>query len=314
MDLGDKMKDCNAIILAAGKGTRMLSELPKCAYPFYGKPMIVYIINMCKKIQIDDICVVVGHKKESIENLLQDKVKYAYQKEQLGTANAVLAAKDFLEKHNEGITLIFPGDMPLIDGDVINNLIREHIENNNDLTILTTQIKNPTGYGRIIRQDGQIIKIIEEKDADDSVKAINEINTGLYCITTNLLEKALSKVDNNNNKGEYYLTDIVKILSGDKKVKAYLTEYDFKLTGINDLYTLSLVEKEYQKYINRNWMDKGVHLINPDSIIIEDEVKIDANVTIDAFSIIRGKTTIMKDTYIPPYSLIINNIKIKYKL
>lgn len=311
MDLGDKMKDCNAIILAAGKGTRMLSELPKCAYTFYGKPMIVYIINMCKKIQIDDICVVVGHKKESIENLLQDKVKYAYQKEQLGTANAVLAAKDFLEKHNEGITLIFPGDMPLIDGDVINNLIREHIENNNDLTILTTQIKNPTGYGRIIRQDGQIIKIIEEKDADDSVKAINEINTGLYCITTNLLEKALSKVDNNNNKGEYYLTDIVKILSGDKKVKAYLTEYDFKLTGINDLYTLSLVEKEYQKYINRNWMDKGVHLINPDSIIIEDEVKIDANVTIDAFSIIRGKTTIMKDTYIPPYSLIINNIKIK---
>lgn len=305
------MKDCNAIILAAGKGTRMLSELPKCAYPFYGKPMIVYIINMCKKIQIDDICVVVGHKKESIENLLQDKVKYAYQKEQLGTANAVLAAKDFLEKHNEGITLIFPGDMPLIDGDVINNLIREHIENNNDLTILTTQIKNPTGYGRIIRQDGQIIKIIEEKDADDSVKAIKEINTGLYCITTNLLEKALSKVDNNNNKGEYYLTDIVKILSGDKKVKAYLTEYDFKLTGINDLYTLSLVEKEYQKYINRNWMDKGVHLINPDSIIIEDEVKIDANVTIDAFSIIRGKTTIMKDTYIPPYSLIINNIKIK---
>jgi bifunctional protein glmU len=311
LDLGDKMKDYNAIILAAGKGTRMLSELPKCAYPFYGKPMIVYIINMCKKIQIDDICVVVGHKKESIENLLQDKVKYAYQKEQLGTANAVLAAKDFLEKHNEGITLIFPGDMPLIDGDVINNLIREHIENNNDLTILTTQIKNPTGYGRIIRQDGQIIKIIEEKDADDSVKAINEINTGLYCITTNLLEKALSKVDNNNNKGEYYLTDIVKILSGDKKVKAYLTEYDFKLTGINDLYTLSLVEKEYQKYINRNWMDKGVHLINPDSIIIEDEVKIDANVTIDAFSIIRGKTTIMKDTYIPPYSLIINNIKIK---
>ena len=305
------MKDCNAIILAAGKGTRMLSELPKCAYPFYGKPMIVYIINMCKKIQIDDICVVVGHKKESIENLLQDKVKYAYQKEQLGTANAVLAAKDFLERHNEGITLIFPGDMPLIDGDVINNLIREHIENNNDLTILTTQIKNPTGYGRIIRQDGQIIKIIEEKDADDSVKAINEINTGLYCITTNLLEKALSKVDNNNNKGEYYLTDIVKILSGDKKVKAYLTEYDFKLTGINDLYTLSLVVKEYQKYINRNWMDKGVHLINPDSIIIEDEVKIDANVTIDAFSIIRGKTTIMKDTYIPPYSLIINNIKIK---
>ena len=305
------MKDCNAIILAAGKGTRMLSELPKCAYPFYGKPMIVYIINMCKKIQIDDICVVVGHKKESIENLLQDKVKYAYQKEQLGTANAVLAAKDFLEKHNEGITLIFPGDMPLIDGDVINNLIREHIENNNDLTILTTQIKNPTGYGRIIRQDGQIIKIIEEKDADDSVKAINEINTGLYCITTNLLEKSLSKVDNKNNKGEYYLTDIVKILSGDKKVKAYLTEYDFKLTGINDLYTLSLVEKEYQKYINRNWMDKGVHLINPDSIIIEDEVKIDANVTIDAFSIIRGKTTIMKDTYIPPYSIIINNIKIK---
>ena len=308
------MKNCNAIILAAGKGTRMLSELPKCAYPFYGKPMITYIINMCKKIQIDDICVVVGHKKEIMEKLLQDEVKYAYQKEQLGTANAVLAAKDFLEKHNEDITLIFPGDMPLIDGDIINNLIKEHIENDNDLTILTTVIDNPTGYGRIIRQDGQIIKIIEEKDADDSVKAINEINTSLYCINTNLLVRSLLKVNNNNSKGEYYLTDIVKILSSNKKVKAYLTRYDFRLSGINDLYTLSLVEKEYQKYINKNWMEKGVHLINPDSIIIEDEVKIDVNVTIDAFCIIRGKTTIIKDTYIPPYSLIINNIKIKYKL
>ncbi len=305
------MKNCNAIILAGGKGTRMVSKIPKCAYPFFGKPMITYITNMCKKISIKDICVVVGYKKEIIKNILQDEVVYAYQEKQLGTANAVLAAKDFFKRHQDEVTLIIAGDMPLVEKDVIKKLIQNHFKKACDLSILTTIVQNPFGYGRIVRQNGKILKIVEEKDASDEIKKINEINTAVYCINTNLLEEVLEKVDNQNQTGEYYLTDIVKILSADKKVEAYLTPFTFKLTGINDLYTLSLVEEAYRKDINQKWMEKGVRLIHPNSIIIEDEVEIGSNVTIDAFSIIRGKTTIEKDTYISPYSFINNNVRIK---
>ena len=311
MYLGDNMKNCNAIILAGGKGTRMVSKIPKCAYPFFGKPMITYITNMCKKISIKDICVVVGYKKEIIKNILQDEVVYAYQEKQLGTANAVLAAKDFFKRHQDEVTLIIAGDMPLVEKDVIKKLIQNHFKKACDLSILTTIVQNPFGYGRIVRQNGKILKIVEEKDASDEIKKINEINTAVYCINTNLLEEVLEKVDNQNQTGEYYLTDIVKILSADKKVEAYLTPFTFKLTGINDLYTLSLVEEAYRKDINQKWMEKGVRLIHPNSIIIEDEVEIGSNVTIDAFSIIRGKTTIEKDTYISPYSFINNNVRIK---
>ena len=148
----------NAIILAAGKGTRMKSDLPKCAYPFFGKPMISYILSSCKNVGINDICVVVGHKQEVMKDLLKDTVTYAYQAEQLGTGHAVMCAREFYI-NNEGITLIFPGDMPLIDSNTISDLIHQHITNGNDLTVVTTMVENPTGYGRIVRQSGQIIKM-----------------------------------------------------------------------------------------------------------------------------------------------------------
>lgn len=305
------MKNINiqAIILAAGKGTRMKSDMPKCAYPFFNRPMIRYIINSCNNANIKDICVIVGHKKEAIKDILKDSVSYAYQEEQLGTAHAVLKAKSFF-KDKEGVTIILPGDMPLIKSKMISDLIEYHINNNNDLTVVTTTVNNPTGYGRIVKENNKIIEIVEEKDASDTIKKIKEINTSLYCVNTNLLESALLKVDNNNLKKEYYLTDIVKILANEKKVDTFQTDYDYRLIGINDLYTLSYLEKLYQQEINKNHLLNGVHLINPDSILIDDEVKIGSNVTIDANSIIRGKTYIKDNTYIKPYSLIIDGEKI----
>lgn len=242
--------DINAIILAAGKGTRMKSELPKCAYPLCGKPMIEYIVDSCHKANVNNVCVVVGHKKEILKEILKDRVSYAHQEEQLGTGHAIKCAKDFYQE-KDGITLIFPGDMPLVSSDIIEDLINTHITNNNDLTVVTTIVDNPFSYGRIYKENNQIIKIIEEKEATEKEKLIKEINTGLYCINTKLLTSAIDLINNNNNKGEYYLTDIVEILGKTKKVNSHIVESTFKIVGINDLETLNSVESEYKEYLDQ---------------------------------------------------------------
>lgn len=295
-----------AIILAAGKGTRMKTDLPKCAIPFFGKPMIRYIVDACHQAKINDICVVVGDKQEVIKDLLKDEVSYAFQARPLGTASAVMAAKDFFQ-NKKGITIILPGDMPLIKPNIILDLIKKHQEAKNDLTILSTILDNPTSFGRVIRNHQHVLKIVEEKDASLTEKQIKEINTSLYCIKTNLLEDALTKITNHNQSQEFYLTDIVEILAKEKNVDTYLVDYDFHLIGINDLDTLANLEKKYQAVINKKLMLEGVHLIMPDSILIDEDVKIGHNVTIDAYSIIRGNTTIPDNIYIPPYSLIVDN-------
>lgn len=235
----------NIIILAAGKGTRMQSELPKCACPILGKPMIEYLIDSCIEIGIQNIIVVVGYKKEIIQEILKKytNIKYAYQDEQLGTGHACMVTKDLLENEN-GSTIIVPGDMPLVGVTNFKNLINYHNETSSSMTILSSMFDNPTGYGRIVRENGCVTSIVEEKEATLEQKQIKEINTGLYAVDNQLLFKALDKIDNNNSKNEYYLTDIVKILSKSHRVDALVVPYDYHLTGINDLVTLDYVERK----------------------------------------------------------------------
>lgn len=234
-----------AIILAAGKGTRMKTELPKCAYPFCGKAMVEHIVDNCKNCGIDEVIVVVGYKKEMIKEVLQDKVLYATQEQQLGTGHAAMCCKEHLEG-KEGLCLVFPGDMPLVDEDIINDLVNIHIHNKNDLTVVTTVLDDAKAYGRIYRENGLIKKIVEFKDATEEQKQIKEINSGLYCVDVKLMFEALSKVNNNNNSGEYYFTDIIEILGKDYRVDSYIVEEDYKLTGINDLETLRQTEEIYK--------------------------------------------------------------------
>lgn len=230
-----------AIILAAGKGTRMKTELPKCAYPINGTPMVEYIVNSCRKSGINKILVVVGHKKEHIQKIFNGSVEYVLQEQQLGTANAVMCTKSILAE-KEGFCLIFPGDMPLINEDIITKLVNYHSDNKNDLTIVTTKIDIPDGYGRIYREDGKIKKIVEALDATPEILAINEINSGVYCVDIKLLFSALDKVKNNNRKKEYYLTDIVEILCDDYKVDTFVVADSNYLLGINDVSTAQKVE------------------------------------------------------------------------
>lgn len=234
----------NAIILAAGKGTRMKSDLPKCAYPFCGKPMVSYILESCNEAGIDNIVCVVGYKKEEMIKVLPQKVKVAFQNEQLGTGHATKCAYELL-KNEEGLTLIFPGDMPLIESDTIKKLIDNHINNKNALTLVTTILDDPKAYGRIYRENGNVKKIVEFKDCDEEQKKIKEINVALYCLDNQLLFKAIEQIGNSNNANEYYLTDIVEIIGKDKKVDTFVVENDYKLTGINDVDTLKEIEKLY---------------------------------------------------------------------
>ena len=183
----------HAIILAAGKGTRMHTDLPKCAYHFCGKPMVSYIVEACKQSNVEDIVVVVGYKKELLIEVLDNSCTIAVQKEQLGTGHAVMAAEDSVS-NKEGITLIFPGDMPLIDTESINKLVEKHLEDKNDLTVVTTIVEDAAKYGRIYRENGKIKKIVEYKDCNPEQLSIKEINSGLFCVNTKLLFEGLKKV------------------------------------------------------------------------------------------------------------------------
>lgn len=299
-----------AIVLAAGKGTRMKTCLPKCAYPLLRKPMIAYIVENLKNTNlVDETIVVVGHKKEVIQSILNHTVSYAVQSEQLGTGHAVKMAKD-LVTDLDGNTIILPGDMPLIDETVLKEAIDTHYESKNDLTIVTTFVDDPSGYGRIIRNGDDIIdKIIEENDATTTEKMINEINTGIYIVKNNMLFDALDKVGNDNSKGEYYLTDIVNILKKDKAtLGTYILKTSYKAMGVNDLYALSIAEQKLRHNINKSLMRSGVAMINPDTITIGHNVVIEENVTIHPNTYITGNSIIKKNSSIGPNTEIHNSI------
>jgi bifunctional UDP-N-acetylglucosamine pyrophosphorylase/glucosamine-1-phosphate N-acetyltransferase len=234
----------NVIILAAGKGTRMNSELPKCACTINNIPMIKYIIDTCTSLKIKNIIVVVGYKKDSIISIFDEykDIQFVIQKEQLGTADACFAAYDKI-KDNYGNTLIIPGDMPLIKEEVIKELYLYHLSSSNKLTVLSTSVNNPKGYGRIYRENESVKKIIEESDATPKEKSIKEINTGVYLVDNQLLFEALKLINSNNNQHEFYLTDIVEIINNKYLVGAYLVPYSFHLIGVNDYETLNYVEK-----------------------------------------------------------------------
>ena len=299
-----------AIILAAGKGTRMKTDLPKCAYPLLKKPMIAYIVeHLYKSTMIDELITVVGHKKEVIQEILNSKVKYAVQEEQLGTGHAVICAQDLITD-SEGYTIILPGDMPLVDDSVIKAAIQEHLEFRHDLTVVSTIVDEPYGYGRIIRDEaGYLTAIIEENDASKEVKLIDEINTGIYIIENKFLVPTLKKIKNNNAKKEYYLTDIVKILKLEGYlVGTYLLDKSYKAMGINDLYTLSKAETILRHNINKALMRSGVAMINPDTVTIGQNVVIDENVVIHPNTYITGNSHIAKGATIGPNTEIHNSV------
>lgn len=289
-----------AIILAAGKGTRMKTETPKCAFPILKKPMIEYSIEALERAQVDRVIAVVGYKREVFTQLLGSRVEYAYQEEMLGTGHATLQASS-LHHDDDSITMIMPGDMPLIPAPLIDKLFRSHLEMGNDLTVVSMNISQPKGYGRIERNEyNQVVGIVEERDCNDLQKQIKEVNSGTYIIHTKLLFKVLPLIKKNIRSGEYYLTDIIKLMHQDYRVRAFIARSPEELMGINTLYQVSLAESYLRKLINKNMMELGVYMVNPDTITIGHNVVIEEGVTIYPNTTITGHTVVKSGATIGP--------------
>jgi len=286
------MENFTAVILAAGEGTRMKSETPKVLHKVCGQPMLTYVIEAAKGAGAEKIVIIVGKGAQRIkEAYAQDDIEFVMQEEQKGTGHALMQAENAVKSSPHIVVLC--GDMPLVSAESIRGMVSLHLERKAAATVMTAKVADPTGYGRIIRKGNNVIDIREHKDATPEERQINEINAGFYCFDTSLVFSALGKVKNNNCQGEYYLTDVVKILNQEgKEVTAFELENPLELHGINDRRQLAQVQKIMQQKIIESWMEKGVTFINPDTCMVDYDVQIGRDTVIYPGVILEGKTRI----------------------
>ena len=294
-----------SVILAAGMGTRMKSKMPKGLHKVCGKPLSKWVIDASKAAGADKVCAVVGHKAETVKEVLGDVCEFALQAEQKGTGHAVMQAIDVI-KNSKGEVVILNGDTPLITAETINKAIEYHKNNGNQATVITAILDDATGYGRIVRDnDGSVLKIVEQKDASEEEKKINEVNSGMYVFDAQSLVYALDKITPNNAQGEYYLTDTLEILlSAGKKIGGYAISDNDEIRGINDRVQLNEAEKIMQKRINEYHMRNGVTMRNPESVYIEDGVEIGNDTEICQNVTIKSGTKIGSDCVIGSGSML----------
>ena len=307
-----------AVVLAAGKGTRMKSEKPKVVHEVLYKPMINLVVDELKALGVDETIVVVGHGAEQVEAIVEG-VTFVHQKEQLGTGHAVLQAKDILGD-KEGLTLVLNGDAPLIRKETLQGFIDYHQEHQNQATIMSADSDTSTLYGRVIKEDGQVKGIVEFKDLLDCQRDITEMNTGEYCFDNQALFNALSKVTNQNAQNEYYVTDVIGIMDGQGlRVDAYKIDDFNEVGGINDRLALAEATQILRDRINREHLLNGVNIVDPSNTYIGRNVVIGVDTTIEPGCIIKGKTVIGNNCHIGPYCEFTNmeikdNVEIKFSV
>ncbi|WP_286731515.1 bifunctional UDP-N-acetylglucosamine diphosphorylase/glucosamine-1-phosphate N-acetyltransferase GlmU [Acinetobacter sp. UBA1297] len=313
----------SVIILAAGKGTRMRSHLPKVLQPLAGRPLLGHVIETAKKLQAENIITIYGHGGQLVQDaFVEEKIQWVEQAEQLGTGHAVQMTLPVLPK--EGISLILYGDVPLVRQQTLEQLLEASRETG--IGMITLTVDNPAGYGRIVRESGKIQAIVEHKDASDEQRLINEINTGIYCVSNAKLHQWLPQLSNDNVQGEYYLTDIVAMAVADGlEIASIQPELAFEVEGINDRLQLSTLERDFQQQQAKDLMQQGVHLIDPSRFDLRGTLKAGQDVRIDINVIIEGdcefgdfveigagcvlkNTKIAAGTKVQPYSVFENAV------
>jgi len=277
----------HAIILAAGKGTRMKSHLPKVLHKIAGKPMVQHVIDTSNKIGADKITLIYGHKGEMLKSSIkQDNLVWVEQKEQLGTGHAVIQGIGNIED-NERVVILF-GDVPFIDVKSLKQII-----NGEEFNLLTLNLDDPSGYGRIVRVNSEVAAIVEHKDTSGEEKLIQEVNTGFMALNGNILKKYLAKLDNNNVQQEYYLTDLVKLAKQDGiSVFATVTDNEINVAGVNSRAQLVRLEKAYYQRSAEELLANGVTVIDPDRIDIRGELSVGQDTILDVNLITEGKVRI----------------------
>ncbi len=288
------MEDLVAVILAAGKGTRMKSSLAKVLHPLCGIPMLSYPVRVAREIGTSRIVVVVGHQREAVQSAFEsENVLYAVQDRQLGTGHAVAATGGLL-KGFDGDVLILCGDVPLITAATLKGFLDGHRSADAALSVLSAEIASPYGYGRIVRNSqGGLERIVEERDATAEERAVREINTGIYCCRAPFLFDALKQIRPDNDQAEYYLPDIVGIgIRSGRRVRAVLQDCFSEARGINDRVDLAEAERILRRRILDEHMRAGVTVIDPDSTYIENDVIIGSDTIIYPNTIIRGTSKV----------------------
>lgn len=300
------MNKLKVIILAGGQGSRMQSKIPKVLHKIIDKPMINYVIEASNDIQASDIMVIVGYQSAMVKSIIGADVKYSYQKEQLGTGHAVMQALDFIQKDED--ILILYGDTPLITKETLQKLIKIHRTEKNYATVISSIVKEPKGYGRIVREDGIFNKIVEERDTKDNEVNINEINSGVYIFDSNALKDALNSISTQNSQNEYYLTDTLEIIRNTgNKVGIMVSQNNDEFLGVNSKIQLAQVSKIMRYNINNKHMQNGITIEDPNTTSIGKNVLIGEDTIILQGSIIEGDTIIGSDCIIGPYAHIISS-------
>ncbi len=287
----------------------MKSGTSKVLHEIFHKPLVYYPIEAARYAGAQEVCLVVGHKSEEVMETFGDTVKYALQAERLGTGHAVMQAMDFIG--DDGEILVLYGDTPLITAQTIEKMLAFHRKKKNAVTVLSALVDDPTGYGRIVRDESKhFVKIVEQKDATDEEKRITEINGGMYVFEAKHLKSALSKITNNNKQQEYYLTDTIEILLHEGyNVDAIAIMNPDDILGVNSREQLAQATAIMKQRINRKHMDNGVTLIDPHHTYIDPEVEIGQDTVIEPGCIIEGNTSIGENCIIG-YNTKIRNCKV----
>ena len=298
-----------AVILAGGQGKRMKAPIPTPMFRVLGEPMLEWVLGACEEAGLEKICVITGYEAEQIKAYLGDRCETAFQAERLGTGHAVMQAIPFLEADAEGNTLVLCGDAPFIDCATIRDSLERHIQEENAVTVITANVAQPFGYGRILRTDSGIAGIVEEKDATEEQRRITEINSGCYWFRTADLLELLGLIKNDNAQKEYYLTDTIAIaLKTGRRAGAFCSANPDVVLGANDRKGLLALNDAARMAVLNRHMENGVGFVCTDGIIIERGVKIGAGTEILPNTILRGNTEIGENCVIGPNCVIENTV------
>lgn len=307
-----------AVVLAAGEGTRMRSSTPKVLHPLCGRPMLLHVVDALCALPLERIVVVVGHGAERVTKTLQEQlatelpVEFVEQREPRGTGEAVsvaLSASVFDDLDAEDDLIVVPGDTPLLRSETLAALATEHRVSEAAATILTTRPSDVSGYGRVLRdKNGRVDRIVEDADATEEERAVDEINTSIYCFRRNLLAPALRRLSPENVQGEYYLTDAIEVLRRAGH-QVHAVEADpAEVLGVNDRSQLATAEAELRRRINASWMREGVTMVDPERTYIDAMVELEADVRLLPGTMLEGRTVIGTGAVVGPDARIVDSV------